>query len=351
MTEKDYSGATTAKIGKNAKTNANSKSTKMNIQQTKEIETSKKINTQNDDYEDSKENMLESYRKAGKITKQVREYAKNLIKKDMLLFEIAEKIEAKIIELGAEIAFPINLGIDDNAAHYTPLLNDDKKASGLLKVDIGISVNGYISDFAFSLDLTPEKKYTKLIEASELALKKAIEEVKKKAGKATLSGIGKQIQEAIESYGFSPVRNLSGHGLERYEVHSGITIPNYENKSEKELGEGAFAIEPFATAGNGVVYDGAGGSIFHITRSGQVRDSFARQVIEFILNEKMTLPFSKREIQKKFGTRGLLALRNLEQAGIINEFAQLVEESHSPVSQAELSLIIFDGKVEVLGEQ
>jgi len=344
MTEKDYSGATTSKIGKNAKTNANSSKPIANIVK-KEVKDKPEVEKNSED-----NNMLENYRKAGQISKQVKEYAKNLIKPDMLLFEIAEKIEAKIIELGAEVAFPINLSIDDIAAHYTPLLNDEKKASGLLKVDIGIGVEGYISDFAFSMDLTPEKKYAKLIEASELALKKALEEIKKNKEKSTLSGIGKAIQKATESYGFSPVRNLSGHGLDRYEVHSGLTIPNYESQSEKELGEGAFAIEPFATAGNGIVYDGAGGSIFHITRGGQVRDSFARQVLEFILNEKKTLPFSKREIQKKFGTRGLLALRNLEQAGIINEFSQLVEESHMPISQAELSLIIFDGKVEVLGE-
>ena len=345
MTEKDYSGTTTSKIGKNAKTNANSSKVA-----TGPMKKDSKERKQIEEVDGDNKNMIENYRKAGQISKQIKEYAKNLIKKDMLLSEIAEKIEAKIVELGGEVAFPINLGIDDIAAHYTPILNDDKKASGLLKVDIGVSIEGYISDFAFSIDLTPEKKYTKLIEASELALKKAVEEIKKNKEKSTLSEIGKAIQKAIESYRFSPVKNLSGHGLERYDVHSGLTIPNYESQSEKELGEGAFAIEPFATAGNGIVYDGAGGSIFHITRSGQVRDSFARQVLEFILNEKNTLPFSKREIQKKFGTRGLLALRNLEQAGIINEFSQLVEESHAPISQAEISLIIFDGKVEVLGE-
>jgi len=349
MTEKDYSGATTSKTGKNAKTNANSSKPAASIvkkEVKKEIEQNEESNA---DILSNKE-IIENYRKAGQISKQIREYAKSIIKKDVPLAEIAEKIEAKIIELGAEIAFPINLGIDDVAAHYTPISHDEQKANGLLKVDIGVSIGGYISDFAFSMDLTPEKKYTKLIEASELALKKAVEEIKKNKEKATLSEIGKAIQKAIESYGFSPVKNLSGHGLERYDVHSGLTIPNYESQSEKELGEGAFAIEPFATAGNGIVYDGAGGSIFHITRGGQVRDSFARQVLEFILDEKKTLPFSKREIQKKFGTRGLLALRNLEQAGIINEFSQLIEESHSPISQAEISLIIFDGKVEVLGE-
>ena len=346
MTEKDYSGATTSKIGKNAKTNANPSKPVVNIVK-KEIKEKKQTEESSND---ENKNMLESYRKAGQISKQVKEYAKSIIKAGMTLVEIAEKIEVKTIELGAEVAFPVNLGIDDIAAHYTPTLKDEKKADGLLKVDIGVHVNGFVSDLAFSIDLTPEKKYTKLIEAAEESLKNAIIEVKRKADKSTLSEIGKAIQTAAEKYGFSPVRNLSGHGLERFEVHSGLTIPNYENKSMKELGEGTFAIEPFVTKGNGIVYDGAGGNIFHITREGQVRDSFAREVLTYILDEKKTLPFSKREIEKKFGTRGLLALRNLEQAGIINEFAQLVEESHMPISQAELSFIIFDGKVEVLGE-
>ena len=270
----------------------------------------------------------------------------------MPLVEIAEKIEAKILELGGEIAFPVNLSIDDVAAHYTPTLRDETKANGLLKVDLGVHINGFICDIAFSLDLTSDKKYTELIKASEEALKEALEIVKKNKDKTILNEIGSVIRNAIEKKGFIPIVNLSGHGLDQYDIHSGITIPNYNNESTKELGEGAFAIEPFSTLkeGTGAIYDFNGGNIYHITGQGSVRDNFAREVLQWIVENKQTLPFSQREVEKKFGIRAISALSNLKRAGAINEFAQLVEKSHKPISQAETSLIIYEGKVEVLCE-
>ena len=91
--------------------------------------------------------------KAGKIAQEVKAYAKSIIKKDMLLLEIANKIEDKIFELGGEPAFPTNLSINEIAAHYTPSHDDETKASGLLKVDLGVQINGWIADTAFSIDL------------------------------------------------------------------------------------------------------------------------------------------------------------------------------------------------------
>ena len=91
--------------------------------------------------------------KAGKISAEVKKYARTIIKKGVLLVEIANKIEDKIIELGGEIAFPCNLSMDHIAAHYTPTYNDTTLASGLLKIDIGVHINGWTADTAFSLDL------------------------------------------------------------------------------------------------------------------------------------------------------------------------------------------------------
>jgi methionine aminopeptidase len=52
-------------------------------------------------------------------------------------------------------------------------------------------------------------------------------------------------------------------------------------------------------------------------------------------------------MQKKFGNLSKLALRQMEQEGIIHDFPQLIEKSHSPVSQAEHTIIINKNKVEV----
>lgn len=348
MTEKDYSGTITSKIGKHAKAAGIA-----GIEKQKAAEIKKKEAKKEEKSESASSPNIESYRKAGLIAKQVKEFAKQFIKPDMSLVEIAEKIEAKIAELGGEAAFPVNLSIDDVAAHYTPTLGDDKKASGLLKVDIGVHVNGFIADTAFSLDLTNEKKYLKLIESSDNALKSALEVVKKNKEDTVLSQIGKAIQETIEKTGFSPIVNLSGHGLSEYDIHSGLTIPNIDNKSEKTLGEGAFAIEPFSTLkiGAGMIYEASGSNIYYTTgNSFQVRDSFAREVLAWIMKNKKTLPFSQRELEKKFTNKALVAISNLKRAKAINEFPQLVEKNHQPISQAETSLIVHKGKVEILVE-
>lgn len=290
------------------------------------------------------EKQVKDYERAGKIAQEAVIYSKSIIKPNVPLLEIAEKIEDKIKELGGELAFPVNLCIDDIAAHYTPKLNDKTKAEGLLKVDIGVHVSGCIADTAFSLDLTQDKRYSKLVEASEKALEKALEKAKKNS---QLNEIGKAIQEAITSLGFSPIRNLSGHSLGEYIIHEGATIPNYNNGNTNELKEGVYAIEPFATTGTGVVKDGKPSGIYRIEKSGAVRDSLAREILRFAEEKYRTLPFSQRVIEKKFGSRALLSLRFLEQAGILHQYSQLVEKSNQPVSQAEHTIIITD-KVEVI---
>jgi len=345
MTEKDYSGVTTSKIGKNASANSNSKPTASNLNNS-----NKKSKTQKNEVETNNTDLINNYKKAGEISSKAKKFARDLIKPDMLLVEIAEKIEAKILELGGEIAFPVNLSINEIAAHYTPTLNDETQASGLIKIDLGVHVNGFIADTAFSMDLTPNKEYTNLIKASENALKAAQEVVKQNKEQATYSEIGKAIQQEIEKLGFAPIKNLCGHGLGEFDLHAGTTIPNYENKNQNIIEEGAIAIEPFATTGNGLVYDGAGSNIYHIAKYQQPRDNFAREVLSFITETKKSLPFSQREIERKFGKRALLALRMLEKTGIIEEYAQLVEQGKGIVSQAENTLIISKGKVIITSE-
>jgi methionyl aminopeptidase len=279
---------------------------------------------------------LQSYTEAGEISKKVKTFARELIKPGMLLLEIAQKIEAEIIKLGAEPAFPVNLSIDDIAAHYHPTLQDTSTAKGLLKVDIGIHIQGCIADSAFTLDLTKTKEHTDIIHATEEALQNAIEETKKNT---SLSEIGKTIQETIEKKGFSPIINLSGHGLETYEVHANLTIPNYDNGNQTILSEGAYAIEPFATYGEGKVYEGPPSTIYQLTNPKNTRGTTAREILDYIVEKKKTLPFSLREMQEKFGPMARLALNELEQNNIVHHYPQLIEKSHKPVTQAEHTII------------
>ena len=327
MTEKLYGGASSIPAPKIVQNKTKSPSQNMSSAKQKSDSSSTKITD------------IDKLKQAGEISKKAKEFARNLIKKDMSLLEIADKIEAKIIELGGKPAFPVNLSINEIAAHYTPSFNDETKAHGLLKVDLGVQINGFCADTAFSIDLENSEENKKLIQTAEVARDKAISAL---SLNSTLRSIGKIIEDEIKSQGFQPIVNLSGHSIDEYNLHAGLTIPNYDNHQEIKIPVGTYAIEPFATTGSGKVIDGKPSGIYHLQNNNPVRDSFAREVLEFIADEYQTLPFCSRWLVKKFGTRALIALKRLEEANILHHYSQLIEVSRKPVAQAEHTIILTD---------
>lgn len=286
---------------------------------------------------------IEKYKQAGKIAGDLKKFLRGYVKEGMSIVEIAKTIQTKIEEAGAIAAFPPTLSIDAVAAHNHPAPNDPTKASGAIKVDFGVCIEGYIADTAITLDLTKDNSHKKLIEASQLALDNAI---KLLTDGPTINDIGKKVQETIEGKGFSPIVNLSGHSLDRWKVHAGTTIPNYANGNENKLTPGAYAIEPFATTGEGKIQAGNPGNIYELTNPKTPRSPKAREILEYIQEKYKTLPFGLIEIQEKFGPMAKLGLRELEQQDIIHSHSQLVEKADGFVAQSEHTVLILeDGEV------
>jgi methionyl aminopeptidase len=296
-------------------------------------------NKENNEMGKLNDEAVEKIKKAGKIAIEVKKFAREMIKPGMKLIDIAYKIDDKIVELGGKFGFPVNLSIDNLAAHFTPNFNCEDTAHGLLKIDVGISVDGYIADTAFSMDLEDSEENRKLIEASEAGVNASIETF---GLGVELGEIGKNIQKAIEDKGAVSIRNLSGHSIERYNIHAGWTVPNYASGQTDVLEPGLYATEPFATNGHGKVKDGAGSGIYRVDKEGNVRDNFAREVLNYLDEEYKGLPFCHRWIHKKFGTRGMLALRMLEQAGIIYQYPQLMEVGKGKVAQTEHNVLLLE---------
>ena len=174
--------------------------------------------------------------KAGEIAKQVREFAKTLIKKDVSLLEIADKIEDKIRELGAEPGFPVNLSINNVAAHYTPSHDDESKAHGLLKIDIGAHYNGYIADSAFTINIDEDPKLQNYVDGAKEGLEAAIQLFNPGV---KLYELGEVIAQKIINRGLRPITNLGGHELKQYNLHAGPFIPNYKEKMHNQVGDKA----------------------------------------------------------------------------------------------------------------
>ena len=275
--------------------------------------------------------------KAGKIASEVREYSRSFVKKDMLLIDIANKMEEKMFELGGKPAFPTCLSVNEIAAHATPAYNDLRIAEGILKIDFGVHIDGWIADTAFSIDLENSAENKKIIHASEEGLKAGIKLMKEGA---RLGEIGEAIGGKIESLGFSSIGNLSGHSVEHYVLHAGVSIPNYNNKSPEILEEGLYAMEPFATPGNGKVRDGKSSGIYRIVDGRNVRSQIAREILEFVIEEYQTLPFCARWLVKKFGTKALIGLKHLEENGNIHSYPELIETSGKKVAQTEHTILV-----------
>ena len=289
------------------------------------------------------------WRDSGKLAAKVKSYARTLIKPETPALEIAEKVEKKIESFKAKNAFPISIACNEIAAHSSPAYNDDLKINGVVKVDLGISIDGFISDTAFTVDLTPENKYKELIKSSDEALKKAIKIIKPGI---ELWQIGDVIQKTISGMGFAPIRNLMGHSLERYKIHAGISIPNYNNNNKLTLQEGQIiAVEPFSTTGEGIVQDGKISDVYDLVEKKPVRDAASRKMIDFIEKEYSTLPFAGRWLVKEFGKKALFSLRMLEQAEALHHFPQLVEKTKHPVSHSEHTLLITKNGCDVLTEE
>lgn len=288
-----------------------------------------------DDKVDEIEEIIGKYMKAGEILSTVRGEAKKSIKIGATLLEVAELVEQRTIELGGLPAFPCNISRNDEAAHATPLIGDETVfAEDVVKLDLGVHVDGFIADAALTVDLTNEN--VDLVKASEDALYAAIDIIRSGVNTAE---IGAVIEDTIKGYGFKPVINLTGHGVAQYLAHAPPSIPN------RHIGQGVtleageiIAIEPFATNGEGRIADGSLTEIYQVIGSKPIRLPAVRKVMKE-LEQYRTLPFAKRWLKSDKLDYSLL---QLERAGVLTSYPVLKEVAGGLVSQAEHTVIVTD---------
>jgi len=286
--------------------------------------------------------VIELYQRAGKIAQEAMKFGLQLLKPKAKLIDICERIEKKIRDNGGLPAFPVNISINNVAAHYTSPINDTNvlRRGMLVKLDIGVHVNGYIADMARSTVVGNDKKYRDLIKASQAGLT-AAEEVLRDG--VSVNQVGIAIEKAIKSFGYTPVKDLTGHSLERYQLHAGISVPNVDGGTifSPKLREGmAVAIEPFATTGtHGTVYNGPKAYIFSLTNKA---DRFPQQK-EFIYELKKRfngLPFASRWI-RWLKPKKVESILNVLAAGkAVYKYHVLYDHDGGLVSQHENTYII-----------
>lgn len=286
---------------------------------------------------------------AGKIAAKAIIHGRSLIKPGVKVVDVLNQVEDFIHQNNGKMAFPAQIAINELAAHFCPLDDDETiiKSTDLVKLDLGVHVEGIIADNAITIifkednDRYEELKIIK--QASEEALNNALNIIRPGT---SLGEIGLMIQESISRYDLSPIKNLSGHGLGRYSVHEHPTIPNFNTGDKTELQENQIvAIEPFATNGHGMVFESSNPTLFSLSQIRPVRSPYAREVLAEIKNFDK-LPFTTRWLTKKINPGKVrLGLTELRNYGLIHEYPPLVESKKGIVSQTEHTVIVRENPI------
>ena len=296
--------------------------------------------------EEEKKLKLESLEKAGKIAQDVKAYIKPKIEVGLKVLDLVNDTESKILELGGFCAFPVNVSINNIAAHYTSPIKEDNLTINeldLVKIDLGVHVEGYIVDTAFSVNFNDDKSLENIVQATEVAVEAAKMMVKPKVN---TKEIGQKIEDIIKGFKYNPIKELGGHQIERWTVHGKKVLPELGSQHGDIMEEGdVFAVEIFASTGEGSVHRTNASQIYELNPySGRVplRRKSSKQILGVINKTYKTLPFAERWLAKEFRMGVGFGLQELIQQGKLNAHNVLAEKKGVYVAQSEETIIITE---------
>jgi len=290
---------------------------------------------------------LEKTRAAGKIAARCREWAREAIQPGVKLRTILETIESMIREDGAAPAFPAQTSRNECAAHYCSSPDDETvyEEGDVVKVDMGVHVDGWIADTACTVDLSGDGRNADLIQASADALAAAISLVE--PGRP-VSEIGAAVERTITKAGFEPVRNLTGHGLDRWKVHCAPQIPSYGERGGGRLAEGmVVAIEPFACTGRGFIHEAGRAEVFMLVRPPRKARGVDKEVLKAMQSWR-GLPIARRYFDHLDRDAVEDTISKLARQGVLVRYPPLVEQAGVFVAQTEHTLFLGPDGVEII---
>ena len=287
---------------------------------------------------------LEKMRRVGRVSANAREKGMAMVDEGVKLFDVAEEVEGYIRSQGMKLAFPCNISVNEVAAHYTPSVNDKTKfeIGDVVKIDCGAQLDGFVGDTAGTVEVGT-RRFTDLIDAARDARDTVMEFI---GEGVPINEIGVAVEGTIKNHGYVPIKNLSGHQIEPYNLHAGLSIPNYDNGDDQLLKrEMVIACEPFATNGEGLIDNGKPGNICRIIREIPIADPVLQDFFNYLKEEFATFPFCARSCDDPKAEQ---KIKSLIRHGLVSSYAILIEKKKGCVTQFEHTVHIGEGRGEVL---
>ncbi len=278
--------------------------------------------------------------KAGRIAARVLDEVCREVRHGVKLYHLCTMAERKILEYGGKPAFPACVSLNDVVAHYTSPPGDRAVIPewGLVKVDIGVHIDGYIADTARTVDI--DGTLDGFVAATDDAL---IEGISMMQPGAELGSVGARIGKVIKTYGLRSIKGMSGHQIQRFQLHAGKHVPNEKKRGigKVEVGE-YYAVEPYATTGRHA-NDSKNLYIFSNTGTKRELNDTAEQLRVHLLKKYGPFPFALRWIGVKDEKIDIVSvMRELLRHRIVEGIPVVYERSGRPVSQSEHTVFISE---------
>lgn len=282
--------------------------------------------------------------KAGQVAADALQVGRRLCVPGARLVDVVNAVEQHIRDQGLGQAFPCTLSIDAVAAHWTPTHDDPTvlQEGQLVKLDCGAELNGALSDNAMTIEVGGTDRYKRLIECSEACVKEAIAII---GPNVDLGTVGAAVELTAKDFGFKPIQNLTGHSLETYVLHAGLTVPSVPMKVNRRprIGD-VLACEPFVTDGQaGRVENSGPGNIYHFQRSKPLRMPSTKRLLASIEKAHPKLPFAERWMTGALEPNKLgFNLLQLQKEALVKHYPALSEASGGMVAQTEATVVITE---------
>lgn len=333
------------------------------------IKYNKTLENSDIEFKNEKQEFIQSMRKSAECHRHVRKFIQPLLKPGMKYIDICELLENKIVDLMGEntlnqgVGFYTSWSVNSVIAHDSAIPNDNRvlEYNDVCKLDFGTHVNGYITDSAFTVAFNP--KYKPLLDATKEATWAGI----KLAGPDTLvNEIATSTKEIIDSYEIDlnddgkmipirPVLNLGGHNINQYEIHGGdliLCVPSIYTRNVRMKPNSIYAIETFATTGKGYAYEDKDFHCSHYMRNNvkynNLNFNVSKKLLNFIDQNRGTLPFCTRYLDKNFEGNYNIALKELNENNLLKSYPRLHDKKGSYSSQLEHTIYLHDNGKEIL---
>lgn len=198
---------------------------------------------------------IERIKKAGEIIKRVFAKLEGLIKPGITTQYLNDIAHKEIVKNGGRSAFlgyrnfpkSICTSINEEVIHGIPTKRIIKNED-LLKIDIGVFYKGYYADAARTYCVGDASFVaSKLKDVAYNAFKAGFSHCLKGG---SIKNISFAIQDYVEGFSFSVVRDFGGHGIGK-RLHEEPEVLNYASPCDIEIKEGmVFTIEPMVNEGS-----------------------------------------------------------------------------------------------------